>query len=134
MCKLSEIRLTGTTAADGSLTVTATRSVLGVLYAVEWIDGTFDNNVTFTLSCTDSPSGADQTLLAISAGSADNDEFFYPRDAIVSLAGASAVYTNDNKPLRIIEPLVSGRLKLVVAAGGNAKTGGCIAYVREMSG
>lgn len=119
------VKLTGTTAADGSLTVLSEGVYNGELCAVQWIDGTFDNGVDAVLSVTNTDAGVDLTLLTLTDA---NDDAFYPVRAIAKdQAGATITYDGTNEVYTEI-PVV-GRLKLVVTAGGNAKTGGCIVYL-----
>ena len=94
-----------------------------LLHAVEWVDGTLDDNVTAVLSMTDTPSGVDTTLLTLGAAEADSDAWFFPQ-VEVDDNGATATdfFTHQ---------IVTGKLKLVVAAGGNAKTGKCFVYLLE---
>lgn len=123
---LKEIRLYGTTAADGSLTVNAVESMLGEIVAIAWVDGTFDNNVTAVISTQGSE--ASQTIMSIGAAEGDNDLVFYPRHIIYD-EGAD-VLTGTAGGDRAL-PLAVGTLRMVVAAGGNAKSGGCVVYFRE---
>lgn len=119
--QLKSIHLTGTTNGSGALTVTAPRSLLGWLIAVQWIDGSLADGVDAVLSVTNTPAGVDTTLLTLT--DANNDAWYYPRVLENSNAGAAlATYT-----LMIIE----GTLKLVVADGGDTKTGGCIVYYTD---
>lgn len=127
------IRMNVTTDAsgDGSTTIpfehfaTATDGGPGVmpllLYAVEWIDGTFEDGVGAVLSATATPSGVDSTLLTLTA--ANSDAWYYARVLESDNTGtATAFYSL---------PVVNGDLKLVVATGGNTKTGGCIVYLLD---
>ena len=98
------------------------RLLLGplALYAVEWIDGTLADGVGAVLSVTDTLGGVDKSLLTLT--NANDDKLYYPRVPACDAAGAdlAGLYTL---------PLVDGMLKLVVAAGGNTKAGGCIVYL-----
>lgn len=118
MQALRSMKLTGTTNTSGALTVLGTRAVFGWLYAVEWIDGTFDDGVDAVISCVDTPSGEANTLLTLT--DANNDAWYYPRATEHSQTGTSSGGSTF--------PLVNGTLKLVVSSGGNTKTGGCVVY------
>ena len=128
---MEEIRLIGTTAAGGAATITATRPLFGLLYAVEWVDGTLDDNNTAVLSATLTASGVDQALHTLAAGEGDDDAFWYPRIEVHDLSAVGRFYNDESDEPVIDYPLVNGVLELVIAAGGNAKTGGCIVYVME---
>jgi len=120
---LKSIKLTGTTSAGGAVTITATRSILARLYAVEWIDGTFDDGVDGTLSFVQSESEVDTTLLTLT--DANSDAWYYPRALVHDASGTALTGTaGGDRTL----PVINGTLKLVIAQGGNAKTGGCIVY------
>lgn len=116
---LRTLVLTGTTDASGDLTVDADLPTRGLLYLVQWIDGTFDDGVGAVLSCQNfGGQGVAFTLLTLTA--ANNDALYYPYAAVQDNTGtAAAGYTPQ---------LFDGKLRLVVSSGGNAKTGGCIVY------
>jgi hypothetical protein len=99
------------------------------LYAVEWVDGTLDNNVTATLSMTSTPSGVDKTLFTLAAAEADDDAWFFPR-VVAHDEGAETLASGADVTAAYAMQLVTGTLKLVVAAGGNAKTGKCLVYLQ----
>lgn len=121
---LKDIRLFGTTSAGGAATLIAERPVFGRLVAVEWIDGSFDDGVDGTLSVIRTPSGVDLTLLTLT--DANNDALYYPRHQVHGSTGAGL--TLDGTRLLVEMPIITGTLQLVIAQGGDAKTGGCIVY------
>ena len=127
--KLREISLHGTTASGGALTVNASEVVFGKLYAVEWIDGTLADNVTAVISCQNTPSAAAQTLLTLGAGEGDNDKWYYPRNQAHGPDATALWYEAANSELVPAQAIVNGTLRLVIADGGNVKSGGCIVYV-----
>ena len=120
---LKRVKLYGTTAVGGALTVTAGVKVEGLLYAVEWIDGAFVDGVDAVLSVVRDDDAADYTLLTLT--NADVDLVYYPRVIIHSEAGAALTGTSGGDRA---QPIINGFLKLVVADGGDAKAGGCIVY------
>jgi len=124
--KLTEHRLYGTVNASGDGTFKSETSVFGLLYAVQWIDGTLADSNTAVLSTINSE-GA-ETLLTLGAGEGDADVKYYPR-ALVCDASATAL-TGTAGGDRVC-PLVWGTLQLVIAAGGVSTSGGCIVYVLE---
>lgn len=126
MSKLQEMRLYGTCTSAGALTVTGERAVFGFLDAVEWIDGTFADGVDAVISCYNTNSGVDNTLLTLT--DADNDAWYYPRTLVHDLAGAALTGTSGGDRARRI---VNGIPKLVVTDGGDVKVGGCIIYWLE---
>ncbi len=118
---MNELRLTGATSAGGAATITATRPVLGLLFAVEWIDGDLADGVDAVLSVIQTGSAVDQTLLTLTDANAD--AWYYPRTTEDDPTGtALATYTY---------PVINGVMQLVIASGGDTKTGGCIVYYIE---
>ena len=115
--------LTGTTNASGAVTVeVGTKKYPQLLYAVEWVDGDLANEVDAVLSCIDTASGIDTTLLTLT--DADDDAWYYPREAEDSNVGvALTTYTLN---------VVQGKLQLVIASGGDTKTGGAWVYTVEV--
>ena len=124
MSKLEEIRLYGTTDTDGDLTVNATKPVLGQLFAVRWIDGTFTDGVDAVISTQTHDAAA--TLLTLT--DANDDKTYYPRDTVDDLTGSALTGTAGGDR---IMPLMCGVPRLVVSSGGSEKSGGCILFYFE---
>lgn len=117
-------KLIGTTTSGngGAVTVTDTLSFNAMLYAVEWVDGDLADSNTAVLSATGTESGVDYTLLTLGAGEGDEDVIYYPRVLAQDLAA-------DDLASTYAYPVVNGTLKLVIASGGDGKTGGCHVYL-----
>jgi len=111
-------KLTVVTGTDGAGTATDTISIIGWLYAVEWIDGDFADGVDGTLTVINSESAVVATLLTLTDANAD--AMYYPTAAEHDAAGAAT----GNRSLAVI----NGTLKLTIAQGGDTKTGGCIVF------
>ena len=124
--KLTEYRLYGQVSAGGAATLTSESAVFGLLYAVQWIDGTLADNNTAVLSSINSE-GA-ETLLTLGAGEGDADVKYYPR--ALACDNAATALTGTAGGDRVC-PLVWGTLQLVIASGGTSTYGGCICYVQE---
>lgn len=122
---LQEIKLYGTTSSGGALTALATARSKGFVQVVEWIDGTLDDGVDAVLSCVRDNDAADFTVLTLT--DANSDAVYRPQVQVHSNTGAALTYDGTHPVVE--EPFVNGLLKLVIASGGNAKTGGCIVYV-----
>lgn len=113
-----------TTAADGS--ATALGKVLnGKLYAIEYQPGTTDNGATITVTC--EGVGTKPLLTKATAGTAV--AWFYPRDLVHAVADGAALTGTAGGDRTL--PLLAGILKVVVASGGNAKSGKVIVYFEE---
>lgn len=127
MRSIEQVKLYGTTAADGSLTVQSNVNVLGSLVAVEWIDGDLADGVDAVLSCVRNDNAADVTLLTLT--NANNDAWYYPLASAHDNAGAGITYDGTNEIY--VNQVVNGQLKLVISSGGDTKSGGCIVYVKR---
>lgn len=93
-----------------------------LVYAVEWIDGTFADGVDAVLSAEDTPSGVAKTLLTLT--NANADAWYHPRVLEQDNTGTNTTF--------YCMPVLHGDLKLSVTSGGNATTGGCIVYLLEV--
>ena len=128
---IEAFKLIGTTSTGngGAATITAERPVIGLLRAVEWVDGDLANNNTAVLSVTNTDSGVDYAVLTLGAGEGDNDIFYYPMAAAHDRTATARMF-NDESDEPVVAPIViAGILQLVIASGGDAKTGGAIVYV-----
>lgn len=125
--KIKDYRINVTVNADGDGTGYSESGVFGLLYKVQWISGDLADNNTSVLTC-DNSSQSDETLLTLGAGEGDTDLVYYPRALACDAAGTALTGTAGGDR---VMPLVLGTLKLVIAAGGVSKTGGCIVYVME---
>lgn len=115
------VRLYGTTAADGSLTVTSNEAHFGEVYAVQTIDGTLDDGVDLVLTS----ENVDYSIPILTKANFNADGIYYPRTVAnqVTDGAASTVYD--------VKPLAAGLLKMVLAQGGNAKQGGVVVYIEK---
>ena len=123
---VDEIRLYGTTTSLGALTVNAEYAIMGEIVAIAWIDGDLADNVTAVISTQGAP--ASQTIMSIGAAEGDDDVIFYPRHLIYD-EGADVLLGTAGGDRAL--PLAVGKLRMVIAAGGDEKSGGCIVYYRE---
>ncbi len=117
---MNKMLLQGTTASDGSVTITGERTISGLLVAVQWIDGDLADGVDAVLSTINSPAAA--TLLTLT--NANNDALYYPRVVAHSNVGAAQTAVDQFQ-------LIEGLPKLAITNGGGAKTGGCVIYWLE---
>lgn len=123
---MKEIKLYGTTDASGDVVINAEKTIAAEIVAIAWADGDLANNVTGVISTQGAE--ASQVIMSIGAAEGDDDAIFYPRH-IVHDEGAD-VLTGTAGGDRCL-PLAVGKLRLVIAAGGATKTGGCYVYYRE---
>lgn len=105
-----------TTAANGSATVYTSKSVTGRVLSVAYTKDDFANGVDFAV--TTDRSG--QNVWTESDVNASKQ--VCPRQATHSVAGVAATY-DDTRP--VLEPVVAvnERIKIVVASGGDTKSG-----------
>lgn len=122
MARLKEMRLIGTTSAGGAVTINGGH-LLGQLYAVRWVVGTFDAGVDAVLTMENAQFSISTTILTLTDANAS--AIYYPRLVVHSEAGAALTGTSGgDREL----PLLDGVPKLVVAQGGNVKQGGAVLY------
>lgn len=124
--KLEKMRINVTTASNGAGSASGDRSVHGLLYAVQLVDGDFADGVDVTLTC-EHGELASRTLLV--KADFNTDSMFYPRDLVNATADGAAL-TGTAGGDRCL-PIIFGTPKVVIAAGGDAKTGGVILYFYE---
>ena len=113
---MNSVYLEVTTDVSGDGTATTPEAVNGLVYSIEWIDGTFDDGVDAVFEITENGSGVDKTILTLT--DANDDEEYFVREAEHDNAGSAlATYAY---------PVANGKVKLTVSSGGNAATGGAI--------
>jgi hypothetical protein len=116
---MKRYKVSVTTAADGSATAYTPR-LSGLLYAVHYVpDGTtpYDNTVDMTITS----EATGQSLVSrtnVSAAFVAN-----PRVATSDAAGTAALFAAGGTAVQDRIALANDRVKIVLAQGGNAKTG-----------
>jgi hypothetical protein len=117
---MKRIRIPITTATDGSATAYGDAAV-GVLYAVQLVDGTLADGVDLTLTCeTD-----DLSMPLLSYANFNADGMAYPRVLESLNTDGTALSTH-------CMPAVYGRPKAVIASGGSVASGAVVLFVIEM--
>lgn len=112
---------------DGGVTGQGSPGSPYLLYGVQWVDGDLADGVDAVLSVTNAPGGVDTTLLTMS--NANTDDWYYPRTIAQDVNGADWEDGTDLTAERVMH-IVDGQLKLVVADGGDTKTGKCLVYLK----
>lgn len=112
-----KISVTTDTAGDGS---TIGPNLLGRVHAIYWNKGTCDTGVDITVSTVNAEAAVN--LLVVS--NADASKIYYPR-TLEHLDTAGSNLTTHT------EPLMAGAAKLLIAQGGNAKTGAVTIFYLE---
>lgn len=112
-------RINITTAADGTFTGYGDAAV-GLVYAVQLVDGTLDDGVDVTITS----EHADLSIPILVKADFNTDQMVYPRVLQALNTDGSALTTH-------AFPLCFGRPKVVIAQGGNAKTGAVVLYLME---
>lgn len=105
-----------TTAADGSATVYSPR-VSGVVHSIVYEKNDFADGVDFTVTAEKTGEGiwAESNVNAAASR--------YPRAATHTTAGAAALYAAGGVAVLDKPAIANDRFKVVVAQGGNAKSG-----------
>ena len=120
MRALRQIKLTVTTDASGDGTANSSEHVLGWLYSIIWVLGTFDAGVDGVVSC-QIPNTPALAYNVATLTNANANKVYYPR-TLEHLDTAGTDLTTHT------HPLLDGHLRLTVAQGGNAKTGSAVVY------
>lgn len=106
---------------DGAATKALPAGASYLLHAVEWIDGDLVDGVDAVLKCVSRAYGPDLTMLTLTNANADN--VYFPRELEDDNVGAAlTTYTL---------PVVDGTLQLVIASGGDTKSGGARVILLE---
>ena len=108
--------VTVTTAADGGATA-YTDSTTGKLSAIHYVKTDFADGVDFTITA----EATGQTLWTDTNINAS--EIVAPRQPIHDTAGAAALYAAAGAAVLDKISLANDRVKIVIAAGGDTKTG-----------
>lgn len=124
---MERIKVSLTTAANGSVTGYATPTVYGgFLQAIRYVpDGTapFDTGVDFAI--TEAATG--QAILTVSnAGTVAVT--YYPRAATVTVLNAASLYAVDGAAVNTLIP-VFGQIQIAVTNGGDTKVGVLYVYI-----
>ena len=104
-----------TTDASGDVTGYAPSST-GRVLGIRYVKTDFDNGVGFTITA----EATGQAILTLTNQNSSGS--FYPRVPVQDDAGADATLDGTRK-MREPVVIVNDRVKIVVASGGNAKTG-----------
>ncbi|MCG2586497.1 hypothetical protein [Massilia sp. TS11] len=116
MSHATRVSVTVTTAADGSATAYSP-AVTGKLSTIRYVKDTFDNGSTMTVT-------VEQTGEAVWSETGVNASATRaPRQATHSTAGAAALYAAGGAAVNDKIVMANDRLKIVIAAGGNTKSG-----------
>ena len=121
--RLKSRRLDVTTDESGDATTNDTLSIFGCLYAVETIDGDLSDGVDAVVSVQSTESGVALTLLTLT--DFNTDAMYYPRHVVHGETGAALTGTSGGDRAM---PVINGTLRVVIAQGGDTKTGGIIVY------
>ena len=93
----------------------------GVLYAVQLVDGDLADGVDIAITAEE----ANLSIPLLTKADFNSDQMVYPRVA-------TALNTDGSALTNYAEPIVIGRIKAVIAQGGDTKTGSVVLYIREL--
>ena len=110
------VKLTVTTAADGTVTAYSPR-IAGKVHSVHYVKTDYADGVDFTITA----EATGETIWAESNVNASDVR--YPRAATHSTAGAAALYAAGGAAVLAPVAVANDRVKIVLAQGGNAKSG-----------
>lgn len=113
------VRLDLTTNAGGAASATDDKIIVGLLHAVQLEAGDFAAGVDLTLTC-ETPN---LSIPLLTIADFNTDQMIYPRVLQNLNTNGSALTTHT-------EPVVAGKIKAVIAQGGNVKTGVVICFIK----
>lgn len=116
---MRRVRVELTTNTAGAATAFG-ESVIGAVYAVQLIDGDFDDNVDVTITS----EHESLSIPILVKANFNTDQMVYPRVLESLNTDGSALTT-------ACEPLSYGRIKVVIAQGGAVKSGAVVVYLRD---
>lgn len=122
---MRKVVLKATTDASGDATVNHVSNVLGKLYAILYKPGSILTGATVTVTC----QGVFAKPLLTKANAGTADTLYYPRDLVHAVADGAAL-TGTSGGDRV-PPLLNGVPRVVIASGGNAKSGEVILYYED---
>jgi len=111
------LTVTVVTAADGSATAYSEQIPYGLLSQVRYVKIDFADGSTITASA----EATGETLWTESNVNASATRA--PRQATHTTAGAAALYASGGTAINDLIAIANDRIKIVISAGGNAKTG-----------
>ena len=116
--QLTQAKIDLTCDTAGAATTQLNDTYLGLLYAVQLVDGTFDDGVDLTLTAEQ----GDLSIPLLTIANFNTDQMVYPRvlEALNTDGTALATHTM---------PVVVGKPKAVIAQGGESKVGSVILYI-----
>lgn len=126
MERLKSLKLTVTTNASGDGSATSTQTICGLLYAIEWSDGNFDDGVDLTLSVIETALNDTDSATVVTLTDANAGKYYYPRALVHDASGGTALTGTAGGDRAM--PVICGRPKATIAQDGNAKTGSFIIY------
>lgn len=106
-----------TTAADGSATAYTSTTVNGAVRSIQYVKTDFDNGVDFAITLETTGQGL-WTDTDVNAS-----EIVCPRQPTHDAAGAARLYAGGGTAVSDFIYAADERVKIVIAQGGNVKTG-----------
>lgn len=122
---MRHITLPITCDGDGAATVNGTTNVMGRLYGILYKPGTIDTGATITVTS----QGIFAKPLLIKASAGTSDTMYYPRDLVHAVADGSALTGTSGGDRD--RPLINGKPRVVVSAGGAGGVGSAVIYYED---
>lgn len=122
---MKRVALEITTDASGDASATSPNSVMGTLRSVAYLPGSIDTGATITVTC----EGPVSKTLLVKASAGTSNVTFNPRDLVHKTEDGAALTGTAGGDR--VSPVLDGKIKLVVASGGDTKTGKIIVYYED---
>lgn len=122
MSFITKHTVTVTTDSSGDGTAYTTAAVNGRLLGVQYVKTDYANGVDFDVTLEGS------ALAVLSVDDVNASAVYWPRVALHNTSGVALTY-DATEPVTDTLPVANERIKVVVAAGGDTKTGTFYIYV-----
>lgn len=109
--------------ADGKST--PNQAVVGELCGLQYVPGSIDTGATVTLTCENTTGGTHTLWNKATVGT--SNLFIHPRELTHNPADGAALTGTAGGDRA--EPIVDGYLKVVIASGGDTKSGAVLVYI-----
>jgi len=115
-----QVSITTNSSGDGT---GYTPNICGLIHAIRYVKTDYTDGVDVTVTT----EGSGQAVLTWTNVNASDTS--YPRAATHDVTDAASLYAAAGEPVETLIPVAGERIKIVVAAGGDTKTGVFHVYV-----
>jgi hypothetical protein len=122
MIKRYGVSITSDASGDG---IGYTPILSGLIHAIRYVKNDYTDGVDITIT------GETSTIAVVTLTNQNASATTYPRAATNDVIGAASLFAGAGEPVECLIPVAQERMKIVVAAGGDTKTGMFHVFVEE---